>query len=74
MKQSYSSEPTPLLSAISPTFLDLSLRYQKGQHEENDNHATQESNKDTNKTAMIRKLSEYTKLIFTEKLKIFCQD
>lgn len=74
MKQSYSSEPTPVLFTVSPLFLDFSLRYQKGQHEENDNHATQESNKDTNKTAMIRKFSEYTKLVFTEKLNFFCQD
>ena len=59
-KQAYSSEPTTMLFGILPTFLDLSLRHQKVLHETNANCVTQESNKDTNKAAMIMKLSEYT--------------
>lgn len=45
----------------------LQPKIPEGEHEENNNRATQESNNDTNKTAMIRKFSECTKLIFTEK-------
>lgn len=42
-------------------------QYKKMQHEENDSCATEENNKATNKTAMIRKFSEYTKPLFAEK-------
>lgn len=58
--QAYSSEPSAMLFGILPMFLDLSLRHQKVLHETNANCVTQESNKGTNKTAVIMKFSEYT--------------
>lgn len=58
-KQVYSSEPTTMLFGILPMFLDLSLRHQKVLHETNANRVTKESNKDTNKTAMIMELRIY---------------
>lgn len=68
-KEACSSEPTTMLFSILTTFLDLSLRHQKVLHETNANCVTRESNKGTNKTAMIMKLSEYTYVIFTSQQK-----